>query len=90
MSEAGRYEIRVKGHLDARWGAWFDGMALTHDGDGTTLIHGHVVDHPSTAATPDQGDSGTRRTREAHPRDRPTIQARISYSATLLTGKDQA
>jgi len=40
----GRYEIRVKGHLDARWVAWFDGMALTHDGDGTTLIHGDVVD----------------------------------------------
>ncbi len=44
MGEAGRYEIRVKGRLDARWVAWFDGMALTHDGDGTTLIHGHVVD----------------------------------------------
>jgi hypothetical protein len=44
MGEAGRYEIRVKGHLDARWVAWFDGMALTHDGDGTTRIHGHVVD----------------------------------------------
>jgi hypothetical protein len=40
----GRYEIRVKGHLDARWAAWFDGMALTHDGDGTTRIHGDVVD----------------------------------------------
>ena len=44
MGEAGRYEIRVKGHLDARWVAWFDGMALTNDGDGTTRIHGHVVD----------------------------------------------
>ena len=42
--EAGQYEIRVKGRLDARWAAWFDGMTLTHDGDGTTLIHGHVVD----------------------------------------------
>jgi hypothetical protein len=44
MGETGRYEIRVKGRLDARWIAWFDGMALTHDGDGTTLIHGQVVD----------------------------------------------
>jgi hypothetical protein len=42
--EAGQYEIRVKGHLDARWAAWFDGLTLTHDGDGTTLIHGPVVD----------------------------------------------
>ena len=44
MGEAGRYEIRLEGHLDTRWAAWFDGMALTHDGDGTTLIHGPVAD----------------------------------------------
>ena len=44
MGEAGRYEIRLKGHLDTRWAAWFDGMTLTHYGDGTTLIHGPVVD----------------------------------------------
>ena len=40
----GRYEIRVKGHLDSRWAAWFDGLTLTHESDGTTLIHGPVVD----------------------------------------------
>ena len=40
----GIYEIRVKGHLDSRWGLWFDGMGLTHQSDGTTLIHGYVVD----------------------------------------------
>lgn len=42
--EAGRFEIRVKGHLDARWVAWFGGMTLSRDGDGTTRIHGPVVD----------------------------------------------
>ncbi|TFV79238.1 hypothetical protein E4P39_00810 [Blastococcus sp. CT_GayMR19] len=41
---AGRYEIRVKGHLDARWAAWFDGMSLTRESDGTTNVHGPVVD----------------------------------------------
>jgi hypothetical protein len=41
---AGRYEIRVKGHLGPRWAARFDGMTLTRDGDGTTVIHGRVVD----------------------------------------------
>ena len=35
---AGRYEIRVKGHLGPRWAARFDGMTLTRDGDGTTVI----------------------------------------------------
>ena len=42
--EAERYEIRLKGHLDTRWAAWFDGLSLTHQGDGTTVIHGQVAD----------------------------------------------
>jgi hypothetical protein len=42
--DAGRYEIRLKGHLDARWAAWFDGLALTNETDGTTTIRGPVVD----------------------------------------------
>ena len=40
----GRYEIRLKGHLDARWAAWFDGLTLTRGSDGTTIIHGPVTD----------------------------------------------
>ena len=40
----GRYEIRLKGHLSSRWAARFDGMTLSHDGDGTTVLHGPVVD----------------------------------------------
>ena len=42
--EAGRYEIRLKGHLDSRWTAWFDGLGLTHESDGTTIISGLVAD----------------------------------------------
>jgi hypothetical protein len=42
--DPGRYEIRLKGHLDARWAAWFDGLSLTRESDGTTLIHGPVTD----------------------------------------------
>jgi hypothetical protein len=40
----GRYEIRLKGHLDSRWTAWFDGLSLTNESDGTTVIHGPVAD----------------------------------------------
>jgi hypothetical protein len=40
----GRYEIRLKGHLDSRWAAWFDGLSLTNESDGTTLLCGPVVD----------------------------------------------
>jgi hypothetical protein len=42
--QPGRYEIRLKGHLDARWAARFDGLTLTNSSDGTTIIHGAVVD----------------------------------------------
>ena len=43
-NEVGRYEIRLKGHLASRWAAWFDGLSLTNESDGTTLIRGLVVD----------------------------------------------
>ena len=38
------YKIRVKGHLDPRWSAWFNGRSLTKGSDGTTVLHGPVVD----------------------------------------------
>lgn len=41
------YEIRVQGRLDRRWAAWLDGMNLTSDIDGTTLISGLVADQPA-------------------------------------------
>ena len=41
---ARRYEIRVKGHLHSRWAEWFDGLALTNEDDGTTIISGPVLD----------------------------------------------
>jgi hypothetical protein len=42
--DAGRYEIRLRGHLESRWAAWFDGLTLTHEGDGSTTIRGPIVD----------------------------------------------
>jgi hypothetical protein len=39
-----QYEIRIKGHLDARWAAWFDGLAIAREPDGTTVIQGPVAD----------------------------------------------
>jgi hypothetical protein len=41
---SGRYEVRVKGHLDTRWAAWFDGFSLTCAADGTTVLTGFIVD----------------------------------------------
>ena len=42
--EAGRYEIRLTGHLETRWAAWFDGLSLSHESDGSTILRGPVVD----------------------------------------------
>ena len=42
--EPGLYQIRVRGHLESRWAAWFDGMSLSYETDGTTNISGPVVD----------------------------------------------
>ena len=39
-----QYEIRVKGHLGSRWATRFDGLSLTAEDDGTTVIRGAVVD----------------------------------------------
>jgi hypothetical protein len=43
-----RYVIRVKGHLDTFWQAWFDHLVITHQSDGTTLLSGSIKDqrHP--------------------------------------------
>ncbi len=38
------YEIRLKGHLDARWVKWFDGLTITLEEDGDTLLTGPVID----------------------------------------------
>ncbi len=42
--EAGRYEIRLTGHLDARWATWFDGLTVRRESDGTTVITGQIPD----------------------------------------------
>jgi hypothetical protein len=39
-----RYEIRLDGLLGPRWGAWFDGLSLTREADGTTALRGPVAD----------------------------------------------
>ena len=43
-SEAAGYTLRIAGHLDGRWSAWFDGLTMTHEDDGTTTLCGDVAD----------------------------------------------
>ncbi len=42
--EPGLYEIRIKGHLDDRWADWFEGLTITLEDNGETLLTGLVVD----------------------------------------------
>ena len=38
------YEIRFKGHLDDRWAEWFEGLTITLEDNGDTLLTGPVID----------------------------------------------
>jgi hypothetical protein len=44
LDEFGRYDIRLKGHLDERWAEWFGGLTITLEEDGNTLLTGPLVD----------------------------------------------
>ena len=41
---ADHYELRIDGRLGDHWSPWFDGLSLTHAGDGTTILRGRVAD----------------------------------------------
>jgi hypothetical protein len=41
------YQIRVRGHLDDSWSEWFEGLNVTHEKDGITVLTGPVTDQPS-------------------------------------------
>ena len=38
------YQIRLKGHLGSQWADWFEGLTITLEEDGDTLLTGPVID----------------------------------------------
>ncbi len=38
------YQIRLKGHLGSQWTDWFEGLTITLEEDGNTLLTGPVLD----------------------------------------------
>ena len=38
------YQIRIKGHLGRQWTDWFEGLTITLEDNGDTLLTGSVVD----------------------------------------------
>jgi hypothetical protein len=43
-SKSTDYEIRVEGELDRNWSEWFEGLDVTSQENGETLIAGPVTD----------------------------------------------
>ena len=38
------YQIRLKGHLRSQWTDWFEGLSITLEDNGDTLLTGQVID----------------------------------------------
>ncbi len=38
------YQIRIKGQLASQWEDWFEGLTITLEEDGNTLLTGPVID----------------------------------------------
>jgi hypothetical protein len=38
------YQLKIKGQLGPQWAEWFDGLTITLEEDGDTLLTGPVVD----------------------------------------------
>ena len=43
-SEPMIYQIRIQGHLGPQWTDWFEGLTITHEDNGDTLVTGPVID----------------------------------------------
>jgi hypothetical protein len=44
LSQSMVYQIRIEGHLDRQWTNWFEGLIITLEDNGDTLLTGPVVD----------------------------------------------
>jgi len=38
------FQIKIKGHLGQQWAGWFDGLTITLEEDGNTLLGGPIAD----------------------------------------------
>ncbi len=43
-SQSPVYQIRIEGHLGQQWMDWFDGLTITLEENGDTLLTGPVID----------------------------------------------
>jgi hypothetical protein len=45
------YRIRIRSHLDERWMAWFEEMAIQHQANGETTLTGFITDQSALFGT---------------------------------------
>jgi hypothetical protein len=38
------YHVRIKGHLDSHWSAWFDKMTISNEANGEAVLCGPLPD----------------------------------------------
>jgi hypothetical protein len=41
------YQFKIKGHLSQQWMNWFEGLTISLEEDGNTLLSGPVIDQPA-------------------------------------------
>lgn len=41
------YQIEIQGHLGLRWSDWFEGVTITLEESGNTLLVSSVIDQPA-------------------------------------------
>ena len=47
FNKSPNYVIRIQGHFDSSWEAWFDDFLITCEPGGDTLLAGYVADQPA-------------------------------------------
>ncbi len=44
LDQPAECQIRIRGYLDSSWSDWFDGLTITSEPEGETLLSGLVAD----------------------------------------------
>jgi len=89
------YEIRIAGHLSLQWMEWFEGLTITLEEDGNTLLTGPIADqaalHGLLKKVRDLGLSllSVNRVHPLNPTNQPHKEKRMNASNKLIEVQDR-
>jgi len=89
------YEIRIAGHLSLQWMEWFEGLTITLEEDGNTLLNGPVADqaalHGLLKKVRDSGLAlvSVNRVPQLDPTNQPYKEKRMNASTKLIEVQDR-